>query len=77
MKNNNIYVHTIRGSLAFYVDGEQICFISEGDMIGVSNLKTIRKQQKLSHAWRKSQGLDFNERDYGYHRIKINPECLK
>lgn len=78
-KNNNIYVHTINGALAFYVDGEQICYLNDGAVIGAKDLKTIHKQQKLSKKWRSDQGFDkydINDK-YGYRRFKINPECLK
>lgn len=76
-KNNNIYVHTIDGHLAFYVEGEQICFLNDGETIGAKDLKTIRKQQKLSLRWRRDQGFNVDIKDYGYRRFKINTECLK
>lgn len=76
MKTNSnwFYMHTIGGYPAQYYPGEQICYANgtRGGS-GVSRLAQsiaqIKKEQRLSSKWRKSQGFDAHMSDYGYVRV--------
>ena len=74
-KKKYMYMHTINGYPARYEGKEgQICYVEQrGSFIGklVPSLKQIRKEQKLSHAWRKEQGFDVKQSEYSYIRVEL------
>jgi len=70
-----MYMHTIEEKPGRY-EGKhgQICFVT-GFFIGklVSSLKQIKKEQRASIKYRKSQGWSTNF-DYGHIRVEVNHE---
>ena len=65
------YMHTIKGEPARYKEGKQIYYVHFlGKFIGklVPSLKQIRKEQKLSTAWRKKNGFPISE--YSYIKVR-------
>ena len=76
MKNNWLYMHTIDGQVAEYIDGKQISFVRHGGRGhgGVrtlaKSLEEIKQERTLTKAWRRKQGfMDFEPERYGYVRI--------
>jgi hypothetical protein len=76
--NNNqgkwLYMHTLNGVPAQYVEGEQICYANgiRGNT-GVSRLcesrTQIKREQRLAKRWRIKRGYRVIPGDYGYVRI--------
>ena len=68
-----IYVHTINGQPGAF-DGYQVCFACRGTKQEPAySLKQIRKEQKLSNANRKKDGLSDNC-DLNYRLYTINTQ---
>lgn len=67
------YLHTIDRKPAYF-DGHQIVYATKGRAIKlVSDLKQIKREQRASHLWRQSKGLElFN--DYGHMRVSTPEE---
>lgn len=78
-KGKSVYFHTINGAPAFYREGEQIYYLSRRNArvsVGeffVADLRTIRKQQKASDAWRASDGAPVSTSRKGYVCIRREP----
>lgn len=71
----NKYIHTLGGKPAYF--DRQLWYANQGvslDKLLVDDLQTIRRQEKASAEWRKSQGM---QPDYGtgftisYLRVKL------
>ena len=72
-KYKTYYLHTIKGRLAYYLKGQQICY---GDKIIipqhlVKSLNQIKKEQKLSNQWRIKNGFSPHSEDYDYIIIRL------
>lgn len=70
----NKYMHLLEGHPAFF-DGDQICFAGRGCLLSSmlrDSLTQIRKEQKLSDAFRKEHGWRDFKTGYGHLRIKID-----
>ena len=71
-----MYMHTIDGYPACYWQGEQICYIRKyhkPKKVLVSSVSQIKKEQRLSMAWRVNQGFDKkpDRKDYGWIKILV------
>jgi hypothetical protein len=68
-KRNYVYVHTINGNLATYIEGEQICYCRISlPAKSVESLEQIRKEEKLSNRWRNEMGFVVHS-DYSYQKV--------
>lgn len=71
-----MYMHTIDEKPAFYEMNEQIVFANKNTERGlprlVESLEQIKREQKLSIAWRKRMGFDiYNDYHYSYIRVIV------
>lgn len=73
-----LYLHTIKGRLAFYEKGQQIYYINprrglELPKYACKSLRQIKREQRLSNLWRDKR--NFNScLDYGHVIINLNED---
>lgn len=64
---SKVYMHTIDGKPAKYVEGEQIVFLNNASKnVLRDSLNQIRADQKATIKWRKRNGFKCNDARYGY-----------
>lgn len=67
------YIHTLDGRPAYF--DEQLWYAPNGislERLLVKDLKTVRKQQKMSEEWRAEQNMPVYNVRVGYLRVKEN-----
>lgn len=65
------YMHTLDGKPAYYVDGEQVCFIDSRPGKLARSLDEIRAQWTASEAWRKKRGYGPMIYPHGYKKVTL------
>ena len=73
-KRTTFYLHTLGGSPAGYIPGEQICYAAAYGAPArlCSSLRQIRQQRMLAEQWRDKQGYAPTDPSlYGYRRVRL------
>jgi hypothetical protein len=69
--SKRMYMHTLDGKPAFYIQGGQVCYANQGRsghhrQLLVQSLAQLKAEQKASRAWRQSIGMADMASEYGY-----------
>lgn len=65
------YMHTLNSMPAHYYPGEQICYAVRTRPIPLCDtLAQIKREQRATVAWRKSEGFDCENKSFGWMKVQ-------